>query len=183
MPSPSLLACHSVTIKSFASSAETYNLIFCCKIITFKLSWIDCKKVVVNTLLSRKIVLSFDHQVCFLMNIFGKRSDLPFSRKSDRKKNKSVVSFTHEQNIICSQTQSQTQFDDIVHEQTIICRQLFAGHVVGFRPMTWRKNSLNRMIMWIMCNTLSLSWVILPTKIKFLFFLSVILVWRLWFTD
>ena len=23
-------------------------------------------------------VLSFDHQVCFLMNIFGKRSDLPF---------------------------------------------------------------------------------------------------------
>ena len=38
------------------------------------------------------------------MNIFGKRSDLPFSRKSDRKKDKSVVSFTHEQNIICSQT-------------------------------------------------------------------------------
>ena len=24
------------------------------------------------------IVLSFDHQVCFLMNILGKRSDLPF---------------------------------------------------------------------------------------------------------
>ena len=35
---------------------------------------------------------------------------------------------THEQNIICSQT----QLDDIVHEQTVICRQLFAGHVVGF---------------------------------------------------
>ena len=30
---------------------------------------------------------------------------LLFSRKSDRKKEKSVVSFTHEQNIICSQTQ------------------------------------------------------------------------------
>ena len=39
------------------------------------------------------------------MNILGKRSDLPFSRKSDRKKEKSTVSFTHVQNIICSQTQ------------------------------------------------------------------------------
>ena len=43
----------------------------------------------------------------FLMNIFGKRSDLPwiFSRNCDRKKEieKNVVSFTHEQNIICSQ--------------------------------------------------------------------------------
>ena len=59
------------------------------------------------------------------MNILGKRSDLPFSRKSDRKKEKSVVSFTH--------------------EQTIICRQLFAGHVVGSRPMK-RKKILLRMI-------------------------------------
>ena len=33
-----------------------------------------------------------------------------------------MVSFTHEQNIICSQT----QLDNIAHEQTIICRQLFA---------------------------------------------------------
>ena len=41
-----------------------------------------------------------------------------------------------EQNIICSQT----QLDDIAHEQTIICRQLFAGPVVGFRPMK-RKNN------------------------------------------
>ena len=52
-----------------------------------------------------------------------------------------MVSFTHEQNIICSQT----QFDNIAHEQTIICRQLFAGHLVGFRPMK-RKKSLHRMI-------------------------------------
>ena len=81
--------------------------------------------------------------VCFLMNILGKRSDLPFSRKSDRKKEKSTVSFTHEQNIICSQT----LLDDIAHEprQTIICRQLFAGHVVDFRPMK-RKKNLQRMI-------------------------------------
>ena len=52
------------------------------------------------------------------MNILGKRSDLPFSRKSDRKKERSTVSFTHVHNIICSQT----QLDDIAHEQTIICR-------------------------------------------------------------
>ena len=69
------------------------------------------------------------------MNILGKRSDLPFSRKSDRKKEKSTVSFTHVQNIICSQT----QLDDIAHEQTIICRQLFTGHVVGSRQMQERK--------------------------------------------
>ena len=52
----------------------------------------------------------------------------------------SVVSFTHEQNIICSQT----QLDDIAHGQTIICRQLFAGQVVGSRPMK-RKKDLYRM--------------------------------------
>ena len=66
-------------------------------------------------------------KVCFLKNIFGKRSNLPFSCKSDRKKEKSLVSFTHEQNIICSQK----KMDNVVHfKQTIICRQLFAGHVV-----------------------------------------------------
>ena len=65
------------------------------------------------------------------MNILGKQRDLPFSRKSDRKKEKSTVSFSHEQNIICSQT----QLDGFAHEQTIICRQLFAGHVLGSRSM------------------------------------------------
>ena len=50
------------------------------------------------------------------MKMFGKWNNLPFSRKSDRKKEKSVVSFTHEQHIICSQT----QLNDIGHEQTII---------------------------------------------------------------
>ena len=73
--------------------------------------------------------------------MLGKRSDLPFSRKSDHKKEKSTLSFTHVQNIICSQT----QLDGIAHEQTIICRQLFAGHVVGFQPMK-RKKNLHRMI-------------------------------------
>ena len=71
------------------------------------------------------------------MNIFGKRSDLPFFTQERI----CVVSFTHEQNIICSQT----QLDDIAHEQSIICRQLFAGHVVGFQP-TKKKKNLHRMI-------------------------------------
>ena len=71
------------------------------------------------------------------MNILGKRSDLPFSRKSDRKKEKSTVSFTYVQNIICSQT----QLDGIAHEQTIICRQLFAGHVVNSPPMKRMKKN------------------------------------------
>ena len=81
------------------------------------------------------------------MNILGKRSDLSFSRKSDRKKEKSTVSFTHVQNIICSQT----QLDGIAHEQTIICRPLFAGHVVGSRPMKRKKNWL-RMIICDICS-------------------------------
>ena len=55
-----------------------------------------------------RIVLSFDHRVCFLMSVLGK---LPFSHKSDCKKEKSVASFTHEQNIICSQI----QLDDIAY--------------------------------------------------------------------
>ena len=52
------------------------------------------------------------------MDIFGKRCNLPFSPKRDHKKEKSLVSFTHEQNIICSQT----NLDEIAHEQTIIFR-------------------------------------------------------------
>ena len=78
------------------------------------------------------------------MNILGKRSDLPFSRKSDRKKEKSTVSFTHEQNIICSQT----QLNGIAHEQTIICRQLFVGHVVGSANEKKEKFASNDNIIW-----------------------------------
>ena len=77
------------------------------------------------------------------MNMLGKRSDLPFSLKSDHKKEKSTVSFTHVRNIICSQT----QLDRIAHEQSIICRQLFAGHVVGSRPMKRKKNLLQMILM------------------------------------
>ena len=40
----------------------------------------------------------------------------------------------------------QKQLNDIAHKHTIICRQLFAGHVVGSRPIK-RKKRLHRMIM------------------------------------
>ena len=38
------------------------------------------------------------------MNILRELNDLPFSHKCDRKKESGLISFTHEQNIICSQT-------------------------------------------------------------------------------
>ena len=95
----------------------------------------------------------------FLMNILGKRSDLSFSRKSDREKEKSSVSFTHEQNIICSQT----LLDGIAHEQTIICRQLFAGHVVGSRPMKRKKNLLRIIIFIIIVISIS---IIIPLSLS-----------------
>ena len=53
----------------------------------------------------------------------------------------SVVSFTQEQNSICSQK----QLNDIAHEHTIICWQLLAGHVVGSQAIKREKN-LHRMI-------------------------------------
>ena len=61
-----------------------------------------------------------------------------------------MVSFPHEHNIFCSGT----KLDDITHEQTFICRQLFAGHVVGSRPMRWKKN-LQRMIISIIVQLIS----------------------------
>ena len=85
-----------------------------------------------------EIVSSVGKHNCFIIQ---SSSCFWIPRRSDRKKEKSVVSFTHGQNIICSQA----QLDDIEHEQTITCRQLFAGHVVGSRPMK-RKNNLLRMI-------------------------------------
>ena len=61
-----------------------------------------------------------------------------------------MVSFTHEQNSICSQK----QLNDIAHEHTVIGRQLLAGHVVGSRPMK-RKKYLHRMIITITLYSLS----------------------------
>ena len=46
-----------------------------------------------------------------------------------------MVTITHEQNLICSKTNSH----GTTHEQIIICKQLFAGDVVGFQPMRRRK--------------------------------------------
>ena len=80
----------------------------------------------------------------FFKEYLEKRSYLPFSLKSNRNKEKSTVSFLHQQNFICSQT-SQTKLDDSAHEQNIICRQLFAGHEVSSRLMK-RKKKLQQMI-------------------------------------
>ena len=78
----------------------------------------------------------------FLMNILGKRSDLPFSCKSDRKKEKGTVSFMHEKNIICSQT---------LLEALHMSRPLFVG---SYLQVTWwalgqmkrKKNLLRKII-------------------------------------
>ena len=86
-----------------------------------------------------------------LMNIFGKRGDLFFffSRKSDRiKKEGEKHSFIY---AWAEYYFSQTQLDDIAHEQTIICRQLFAGHMVGSRPMKKKKN-----LRWIITPSVSI---------------------------
>ena len=56
-------------------------------------------------------------------------TDPPFSHKS-------VVSITHERNIICS--------------KTLICRQLLAGHIVSSRPIE-RKEKIHRMITRFIC--------------------------------
>ena len=84
--------------------------------------------------------LSFDHQVCFLNEYLweGKRSAI-FRARVIAGRRKVLFSFRHEQKF-CSQTLNQTQLDKIVREQTVICRQLFKGHVVGFRPMKRKKN-------------------------------------------
>ena len=75
------------------------------------------------------------------MNVLGKRSDLPFSRKGDRKKEKSTVSFTHVQNIICSQAQLDGSR---------------GGR--GGLPANEKKKKFLRMIIWIIYTTEWRKW-------------------------
>ena len=76
------------------------------------------------------------------MNILGKRSDLPFSRKSDLKKEKSTA---------CAEYYLQPNtVERHCAWVDIICKQLFAGHVMGSQPMKRKKNLL-RVIMWWNC--------------------------------
>ena len=65
-----------------------------------------------------------------------------FSRKSNRLKEKSTVSFTHKQNIILFAAKHCWM---ALH----MSRPLFAGHVVGSRPMKRKKNLLRMMIIII----------------------------------
>ena len=61
--------------------------------------------------------LSVDHQACFHMFI------------SSWQLKEAINQFSLE-NVV-----------PIAHEQTVICRQLFAGHVVGCRPMEGKKKT------------------------------------------
>ena len=56
----------------------------------------------------------------FNPSLAAQGSDMPFSLVN-------IVSITHEQNIIFSQT----HLDITMHGQTIICKQLFTGPMVG----------------------------------------------------
>ena len=89
---------------------------------------------------SRYFVI-IDQGVCFFNEYPRKAKRSSISTHERSQEGESTVSFTHVQNIICSQA----QLDGIAHEHTIICRQLFAGHVVGSRSMKRKKNLL-RMI-------------------------------------
>ena len=95
--------------------------------------------------LSSIIVLSFDHRGLFLVNILGKRSDLPFLRKSVHKKEENRGFFYAWAECLQANT-SRTLLDDFAHEQTIIWRQSFAGQVIGSRPIKRNKNSLRIII-------------------------------------
>jgi len=59
---------------------------------------------------------------------------------------------------------SQTQLDGIAHEKTIICRQLFAGHVMGSRPMKRKKNLLRMIIALLFIQILSQFLTRLPPR-------------------
>ena len=81
-------------------------------------------------------------RVCFFKEYLREEKKSAIFTKSDCNKEKSVVSFTHKQNIICSPT----KLDDSAHEQTIICKHLFSGHAVSSQPMK-RKKYLQWIIM------------------------------------
>ena len=89
------------------------------------------------------IVLSFDHQVWYLMNVLkeAKQSAI-FTEKSDRKKEKSVVLWR----ILFSAKHSWTALR--------MSRPLFACHVVGSRPMKRKKIYLEWIKMLFVTNAL-----------------------------
>ena len=77
----------------------------------------------------------------FLMNIFGKRSDLSFFHtRTTARRRKALFRLRMSRILFAAQHLSPKQLDDIAHEQTIVCRKLFAGQVVGFWPIKRKKN-------------------------------------------
>ena len=71
--------------------------------------------------------------------MFGKRNNLPFSRKSDRKKEKSVVSFMHEQNIV----QPNTYTGPLFVGSYLICRSRGGLSADGKKEMVASNDNLN----------------------------------------
>ena len=68
----------------------------------------------------------------FNHSLAAQGSDLLFSLENVVQLRMSGILFT-----------AKTRLDGTTHEQTIICSQLFAGHVVGFRPLE-RKKKMHR---------------------------------------
>ena len=79
-------------------------------------------------------VLSFDHRVRFLMNIFGKRIDLSFSHKTETARRRKAWFHIRDSRILFVAKQSWVTLR--------MSRPLFAGHVVGSRPMKRKKNCI-----------------------------------------
>ena len=95
-------------------------------------------KLICGTLTNRNILRQLSSIIVLSLNVrssdqlnmsnhslLAQGTDAPFSHES-------IVSITHEQNIICN--------------KTLVCRQLFVGHMLSSRPMK-RKEKIHRMIM------------------------------------
>ena len=97
----------------------------------------DCDKSQ-YIVLAESIVSSFNHWNCFffLMNIFWKQSNPPFSCKTDRKKEKSFHLCMNR--ILLTAKQSWVTL--LLSRPLLNNGQLLAGHVVGSRPIKRKKN-------------------------------------------
>ena len=110
----------------------------------FDLKWLICKTL---------IILSFDHRVCFF-------NEYPWEEKRSAIFMQERSKEGEKHGFLCAWAEYYLQpntVGHIAHEQTIICRQLFAGHVVGSRPMKRKKNLLGMIIIPLQPSPLFLS--------------------------
>ena len=110
----------------------------------FDLKWLICETL---------IILSFDHRVCFF-------NEYPWEEKRSAIFMQERSKEGEKHGFLCAWAEYYLQpntVGHIAHEQTIICRQLFAGHVVGSRPMKRKKNLLGMIIIPLQPSQLFLS--------------------------